>query len=321
MGLNAYNRFIEALSAAPGLGSLYKFDEKEKAVFDHVRYMISRTQTIFQWSGLPDSIPQRNLELLLQVNGYCGIAKVNDALYAFYGGLGGEPDAYYMPTIFTVSNPALNYSANLRIDTDCVIIPNDALYSGLMPLCYRYATLLSENELSMQIATVNSRIVSLISAPDDRTQKAAEKYLDDIANGAQGVIAENAFLDGIRVQPYSTAASMNNVKTLIELEQYLTSTWWQEVGINSNFNMKRERLSSDETSINENALLPLIDDMLHTRELACEKINAMFGTNISVSRSDAWQNVEEEAETIKESDTDLEENGGVEDESELETNV
>lgn len=298
MSLNAYNRFIEALTHAPGLGSLYDFSDKEKAVFDHVRYMISRTQTIFEWSGLPETIPQRNLELLLQVNGYCGITKVNDSLYALYGGLGGEPDPYYMPTVFTVSNPALNYSANLNIGSDCVIVPCDSMYSGLMPLFYRYATLLAENELSMNIAAINTRIVSLISAPDDRTQKAAEKYLDDIAQGTQGIIAENAFLDGLKVQPYATASSMSSIKTLIELEQYLTSTWWQEVGVNSNMNMKRERLTADETSINENALLPLIDDMWHSRELAADRVNDLYGTNISVSLSGAWENVQSEADEL-----------------------
>ena len=70
------------------------------------RQLISfaRTQSMFTWSGLPETIPCYMLEMYLQINGYAGICRVNGDLYAFYGGLGGEPDAYYQPTILTPSN-------------------------------------------------------------------------------------------------------------------------------------------------------------------------------------------------------------------------
>ena len=43
-------------------------------------------------------------------------------------------------------------------------------------------------------------------------------------------------------------------------------------------------------------LLPMVDDMLKWRKTACEQINAMFGTNISVDKNSSWKNKEEEAE-------------------------
>lgn len=96
--------------------------DKEKATTSYIRYMLVRTQSMFKYDGLPDSIPQRMLELYLQKNGNCFVAKVEGELYAFTGGLGGEPNAYYQPTIYTVSNPFLKISKNYTIDVDGVLM-------------------------------------------------------------------------------------------------------------------------------------------------------------------------------------------------------
>ena len=200
----------------------YDIEDKDKCVNQFILYMFNRLQSMFQWEGLPETVPQRCLELYLQYYGHCCFTEYQDDLYVFYGGLGGEPDVYYMPTIYTVANPALNYSANLKINEDCVVIPNDSMYVGLYPILSRYAQQLTETELSIYIATINSRIVDLISAPDDRTRASAELYLEKVKAGKLGVMTENAFLDGIRAQPYGNTGNSNNITNLIELLQTLT---------------------------------------------------------------------------------------------------
>ena len=58
--------------------------------------------------------------------------------------------------------------------------------------------------------------------------------------------------------------------------------------------MKREAIGEGESSLNEDSLLPLCDEMLRCRQQDVEKINKMFGTNISVEFDSAWaQNVRE----------------------------
>jgi hypothetical protein len=160
----------------------------------------------------------------------------------------------------------------------------------------RYASGITENELSMKIAIINSRIVDLISAPDDRTRASAEKFLADIEGGKPGVIAENAFLDGVRAQPYGTTANSSALTNLIEMEQYLKASWFNELGLNANYNMKRESLNTSESQMNNDALLPLVDDMLNCRKRAIEKVNEMFGTDITVSLSSSWEDNEQEIE-------------------------
>lgn len=260
--------------------------QKRRHMFDYFLNMLNRTQTMFDWHGLPDTIPARNLELILQSCGNVCITKVNGELYAFWGGLGGEPDVYYEPTIYTVSNPALNYSANLKIGTECIRMRNDATGQGLTPINWKYAKMLTENDLSMLIMDINYRIGNLISASDDRTAESARQFLDDIITGKLGVVSESEFFDGLKVAP--SGRSGENIKDLIEYQQYLKASWFNELGVNANYNMKRERIQADEAGMNEDALLTFVDNMLETRRLACEKVNELYGVDWSVDLAGAW---------------------------------
>ena len=276
------------------LDNAFNYDPANKRENENqfITYMLNRTQSMFKWSGLPDTIPERILELFLQIEGHCCFYQYEDSLYVFFGGLGGKPDVYYMPTIYTIANPALGISKNLKIDDECIVMSNDSMYRGLMPLFTRYAAAMTETELSISIATKNSRIISLISAPDDRTKSSAEHYLDQVDKGRLGVIAENAFLEGIKTQPYGSAANTNVITNLIELMQYQKASWFNELGLNANYNMKRESLNSEESQLNNDALLPLVDDMLKCRRKAAEKVNEMFGTDISVDLASSWEDNE-----------------------------
>ena len=157
----------------------------------------------------------------------------------------------------------------------------------------------------MNIATINSRLISAIAASDDKTKASAEKYLQDIAEGKQGVIAETAFLEGLKVLPY-TSGSNNTIISLIELMQYQKASWYNDLGLSANYNMKREALNSSETVIDNDILLPLIDDMFKCRKAGAEKVNAMYGTDIRVELSSSWEDNQEETEAEEETETEEE---------------
>lgn len=286
---SSYSYYFDNFECKP-----YDFADKERCIREYMMYMLDRTQRMFEYKGLPDTIPKRMLEFLLQINGFACFTKVKGELYAFYGGLGGEPDVYYRPTICNVSSPALAWSATLKIGTDCIIVRNDSFMRGLVPLYQRYATAMVENDLSFKLATINTRIQSLISAPDDTTKAAGEKYLQDVADGKLGVIASNEFLEGIKVQP--NTSTLRTFTDLIEYQQYLKASWYNEIGLNANYNMKREKLSTTESQMNNDALLPLVDDMLESRQKCLEEVNALFGTNITVDFASSWEKLVQEFE-------------------------
>ena len=300
---------------------LYDFKNKLETTCDYIDYMTTRCMSMFKWENLPETIPQDVLELYLQGNGNCFFTKVNDDFYVFTGGLGGEPDYNYRPTLYTVANPALNYNASLKIGEDGILIKNDPLIKGLLPLHKRYATILANNEISLHIADINLRIAFLLSSTDDNTTKSAEKYLKDIEDGKLGIIADDGFVESIKAQPL--AANERILTALIEYQQYVKSSWFNELGLNSNFNgMKKEAISDSEQAMNEDVLKPLIDTMLECRQKACEEINAMFDLNISVSLNSSWKDNQEELELehdVLESEADDEETETIDDNEVIET--
>ena len=264
----------------------YNYLDKETNVRDYVNYCINRALAMFKYNGLPDTIPQTALEKFNIMRGFTIWAKVNGELYVFEGGLGGEPDVYGFPTIATVANPALKFSGNFTIGEDCVIMPNDAMYMGLLPLFNRYCSLINENDITMLLADVNKRAQFIISATDDNTADSANQFLKKLFNGEQATITDNAIMSGLQVNPATTANIA--IMDLVEYQQYLRAGLYNEIGLNSNFNMKREKLTATEVEMNSGNLYPLVDDMLNQRRIALEKINAMFGTEITVEFASAW---------------------------------
>lgn len=277
----------------------YNLADKDLAVSTYVRYMAARTQAMFKYKNLPESIPQRELELQLQLFGHVGVIDVDGSLYALRGGFGGEPNPYYMPTIYTIANPALKLSKQFKIDDDVVIIRNDSMYMGLSNMFLRYATQLTENDLSMLIAIINSRIINLLIAGDDAAYESAKKYIDDVIAGKMGIIGDSKILESIRTQPYA-AQGNRTITELIEMQQYLKAGWFNELGLNANYNMKREAINADEAQMNHDALYPLIDDMLNCRKECIEKVNDMFGTSIEVEFNSVWEIKEKELDATEE---------------------
>lgn len=281
-----------------GLGNFvrcYDFRNKERNTTSHVLYMLNRVMRMFKYTNLPDTIPHRMLELYTMTNGHSVIIRKDDNLYVCFGGFSGEPNEYYLPTQYVIANPYLNIFNTYTIGDDCVLVRNDSFMVGLMPMFNRYATALVENELTMNMYDINCRIPALINAQDDKTMKSAQKFLSDIENGETGIIAAGTFFDGVRTQPYNDGTHQR-ITDLIEYQQYLKASWYNEIGLNANYNMKRESITANESQLNDDMLLPLIDDMLECRKNACDDINSMFGTDISVSFSSAWEDNMQEIE-------------------------
>lgn len=314
-----YDRYIDIMFEKLWGCAPYDFTAKTENISNHIAYMVLRTQSMFRWEGLPDTIPAYMLELYLQMNGNCAFYKHDGELYIYTGGLGGEPDVYYRPTIYTIANPAQHLTVNAEIGKTCVVMKNDALYMGLGVLFTRYATSIVETELSLDIASINSRIMSLIVANTDGSRKSGEQYLSDMRDGKLGVLAGNDFLDGIRSQPYAQSQN-RSITDLIELLQYYRATWFNDLGLNANYNMKRESINSGESQLNNDALFPLVDEMLRCRLEGCEEINKMFGTDISVTLASAWEYNQQETEQAisGQPENDIEGNTGEVIENEIE---
>lgn len=285
-------------------GKLMPFDftycsDKSKVFENYCKYTFTRTQSMFTYEGLPDTIPVQWLESYLQRNGSCCIAEHEGKLYALLGNAGGELDEYYQPTIYTVANPALNLSKSYKIGEDCVYCKNDYDAIGLVPLVSRYCGLMTENLLTVRMTDINMRMMNLLSAPDDNTLQSTKQYLKDLEEGKLGVVGETPFFEGLKLQSKGVGNGDYMIQ-FIELQQYLKGSMYNELGINANFNMKREALSGQEVALNDDALMPLIDDMLKQRRAMCDELNQMFGLNVSVDYGSTWHSNVVEKQLVSE---------------------
>jgi len=266
---------------------MYDFKNKQANVLQNNRYLFAKTLSMFEYIGLPETIPYRELEKLLQNNGYAFITEVEGELYAFGGGLGGEQDVYGNPSKITINNVALNFNKTLDIKKDGVLIHNDDSLIGLLPLFNKYNSLLTENDINMVLNGYSNRLQIMLSATDDKTKASADKYIENLINGEISVISSSPMFDGVKTHTTGNSQG-SSITTLIEYQQYIKAGLFNEIGLDANFNMKRERLTSGEVDQGDDILYPFIDNMMKCRLTALEQINEKYGLEISIDYGSVW---------------------------------
>lgn len=294
---------------------LFLVRSKSRLFSARVSYMLLRAMEIFEWKDLPATLDPRALELYLLTQGYALIVKCDshnsscgssddkpEGIYALAGGIGGELDASYFPTLGIPVSPYLDLHIDSkeeqRLGKAIALVRGDANCVGLMPMMSLYGGEQAEAFLTLRLQLVNLRTNKLLQADSDSVKEDAKSYLRKIdEEGELGVIGSKKFFDmlnGIKTEDYSAGSAGQSVKDTIEAIQYLDGKWFNELGLNATFNMKREAINDDEVGAGEDTLFPLIDDMLQWRKKGAEEINRIFGTSISVDLKSSWKKVMEE---------------------------
>ena len=293
-------------------------DNKQMLIDSYFKYMEIKTLEMFEWKNLPKTIPQRELELILQICRFAIFTKAptksdGDKLFVFYGGLGGMPNEYYQPTQAIVSNPYLRFSKVLNLDDyikddgNAVVGWNDGMHIGLFSLHNKYACLLAETDLTLKYQLINMRFNNVLTADDDVTKESLQKMYEDVADGTGfGIVVTKKFMSETNVDKIELRSQSHQMqlKDTIETKQYLMGSWYNELGLNANYNMKREAINESEADMNEDTLLPLIDNMLKQRKLIAKQLNEKFADildgEIDVEISSSWQKIRKEIKTREE---------------------
>lgn len=267
------------------------FDDKEKIIQDYMKLFFTRTNTMFDYEGLPKTIPKKDYQLIKQRFGSVTLAKDDKGtIYAFYGGLGGLLNEYYHPTDSIVTNPYLNLTKTYKIGVDCIVIKNDLFYMGLYNINRKYAELLTECDISMRKCLLNIRIDNVLVSSDDSQDTSIQEFFKAVKKGDFGYIASKKFMDDALLTIHNTASkTANPLKDLIEIRNYIESCWWMEFGLNANANMKREAISDKEINADDKTMIPFIDEMLECEIDGWNEFNKMFGYNVKVKLSPVWK--------------------------------
>lgn len=269
-------------------------------------YMLLKTLKMFKWENLPDTIPVIEIEKLLQCGGKGIFFRNNDKYYFLPFSYANEPNVYNLPSGFIITNIVLGtFEEKLDLSLESengIIIKNDDLEKGLLPIFNKYGDMVIESEITLKMLSKIARLNTFITVSDDKAKKDSEKFIEQIENGNLATLGNNYLYDSVKT--FNNHSGVNEISQFIELVHYLKSSCLNEIGINANYNMKRERINEKEIQLNDYSLLPMCNNMLDCRQQAIEKINKKFNLDIRVSLTDIWEiektNIEETTETTQE---------------------
>lgn len=246
--------------------------------------LLERTMNIFKWNGLP--MPQKEIEILLTYVGFCGFTrfKKSKELGAVNGSMTGVtnyPDEF---TRFVYATPL--ESGIKTIGGDLILINNNQIRMPTIFIVQNYATLLAHTDLSLQTALINYRATDLVKATNQQQVEDINKWYNAMENGKTMAVLDSQNFESLMgdegLKVFSLSQSVHvTLDAYYQVRENLLKSFYSEIGINS-MRDKRERVVEAELDTNLNRILFNVDDMLDCRKTACEEINKIFGTKVSV---------------------------------------
>ena len=134
---------------------------------------------------------------------------------------------------------------------------------------------------------MTGRAAFIAAAGTDADKLAVDDFIRKLWAGDLTSVLETRVLDGINVNP-GMSATDNRLTTLIEANQFIKASWFNDLGLDANYNMKRESLTANEVEQNSDSLMPLVDDMLDSWREGFDELNERRGLNITVSFNSSW---------------------------------
>ena len=283
--------------------TLEYFRNTDARTAERIREKIDRYLQIIQIEGGTESIPNWRLKEFLLTKGFGAFAPHEGKLYFLLGNPGGVKDAMYLPTEFIFANPYLKWSDTLKIGEDCVFAKNDRQMTGILPIIRRYSFMQSHIELSMYIATVMSRLTTLGIAGRDAEAEAIDLVVADVEKGKIRSITDRNILQQIKTQPYGGQTGI--LTDLIEFMQYEKASEANDLGLQANWNAKRETLTSSETLLNTDTLLTFVDNMKECWDEWAQEVNEKYGEYLEngpykITFGSSWEVNEEQVEATLE---------------------
>lgn len=265
---------------------LYRF------YFDFILRLLYR---VIIFDGIPETVSETFFKLILFTQGKVCFLKgdvideTGSELVALNCSRADTPNVYYIPRKVLVTNPRLKKQYNLDVDKQCVVVylseadkyNLSEINGGLYGLIERTAVMLADNDLSINIAQKNTRLVNIVAADTQNTYDSIKGVFAKMYNGDPDIVVKSSLVDKLSGVPIQQNQSNHNLIELIEVQQYILAHFYENIGIQTHDQMKKERLVTAEINDNIELCFLNIDDMLVSIQEGLQRVNEMFGTNIS----------------------------------------
>lgn len=277
---------------------MYKVNDVETGYNYWFNKLLARCMSIFDWGNLPESLPEREIELNILLTGHCVIfEKYGELITQCTTLYGNENSKYYYPTKAIYANPKIGYGT-LSIGNDCEIVYNTPLQNnifyvnsdgGMLTFIQRYARQLADIESTINIYIVNTRAVSYPTASNDNVKNSIDKFFDKLAIGQRAVISDNSIIEQFRNTEITRSTFKDGVNDLLIARDKILEQFYRDIGVKF-YNPKKAQVTEDEVESNDQLLLVSLKDMLKERRKGLERVNARYNTNITVDISEEFKN-------------------------------
>lgn len=285
--------------------SAKKEKEREKlfTLLLYLRQIIAGAVAMMDMDNIPDGLDFRYLEIFRYCNGHVGIMKhEKHGIVCFPGTFAGELDAYgrgkeYVGTLLN-GEPMSG-----KIGEDCIVIPNNFIYTNDFPMFVSFARRLSEVDTSLDLNVFYARLAPLIKVADQQTKEAVDKILNNILVGELKSIIQNDFeadMEGFKSIEVFNITDVKDVDKLQYLSKYhddLLRRLYILGGHSMAGTQKMAQQSAYEVGQNDTIAMIYPMERLATLKEGVDKVNTLFGTSASVKFSEAWQVEKEKIET------------------------
>ena len=233
----------------------------------------------YKWENLPNGIESRYIEQMLYDNGECAMFDHPDlGLCVLRSSSRENLNIYGEPTKLSLTG--FNEHRTVMID-ECVRIMNNDLGLPTLPNIVYYARRMAEiDDIIMQ--NLRQQRVPYLFATDESNSFSMKSLYDRMYQGEPAIFVDK---DMIKGQPENVMVIPTTAPYLVDKLQIQKQEMERELltflGINNTLE-KKERLLVDETNSNNQFIKMASDIGFKQRQLACEKMNEMFGLNVRV---------------------------------------
>lgn len=259
----------------------------------YYRWELSIVMEMLEFEGLPATIEETFLKWCLYVTGKVTFFRGdNGELLALNGVPSNDPDIYYIPKGVIINNPELTASYNLIRDKNCIVVYctetdkyvyyGQSGYGGIYSLLAKTATMLANNDISINVAQKNTRLHNILSADVENTKNSIDMVFKKMYDGEPYSVVQSNLATTLQSLPLTSSTSNSYIVQLVELHQYILAHFYEALGIQTHDNMKKERLITAELDDNPALLQMNINNIVKSVTAGIEKVNQMFNTSITV---------------------------------------
>jgi len=271
-----------------------------KTLHDYVfRSLVNITCDRIKFDNLPEEIDDAFLRYQLLLFGKVLFFKHKDTYHTFWFSGTGIHNEYHIDSEFLVTNPWLDYPQSFTQkfkESEAVIIYSDInaylddTDCGLFDIISEYAQIISAIDKSIYIIAKNSRLIAFLTGQSMSFVESARITIDRVFKGDEAfAIMEESLLDSIKVNPIGEKSAYK-LSELIKTRQYYVSEFLQKIGISANQNMKKERLTDDESELITAVSSISFDYIVNNINSCLRKVNKLFNLNITCSINNPEQN-------------------------------